>query len=934
MTRKSPWPPFRLPVTIAAGLLFLLALAGRLPAQVDDFSLEMVSTVHGLSSNSVFCMLQDRAGFLWFGTSDGLNRYDGREIKVFRHRTGDPRSLAHNTVMALCQDPKGKIWVGTWGGGLDRFDSQAETFEHFPARPGKVNAPSHDFIRDLHIAAADPDSLWIGTWGGGLNRLDLETGNFAVFRADPRRSDSLASDNIQTIFADSAGQVWVGTPKGLQRFVPETQAFASYPFSEERRDPAEDFLIRNIYESPGQPGLLWICTLGHGLFRFMPDSGKWRKIRDLAFGPENSVMGNIFCIQDFAARPGMMLLGTGFGLFLFEPETETYAPIPPISRQGEAGARDMVWTMLADRSGLVWTSLFGSGVAKLNPYLKRFRRHGFYGMQAGAVRSMQSLAEDPRGRIWVADRGGELIAHGGQTYLYDRRNDRLQPLWPHPLVESGSQGNISAIAVTASGDTWFAGRWVAIRVRPDGEKADVFNLKPPLTDPEFLLLGSVLCLAEDTAGRMWFGMANGVCRLDPATGEQRFFPLQRRKQVGIIGFYIQDILADGEGRVWIASEDGLFQFQPEREHFVCYRSEAGRPDSLSDNHVSDLCLDGRGRLWLATRQGIDLAVISREKVTFQRFAPRGFSSYPIDVHSLLVDDAGDVWAGTSNGIARLQPAVKSFSFYEVGETGSQAEFLDGVCLRARDGRFFFGGKNGFVSFDPRRWKFAVRAPNIVLTEMLVNDQALPQGYVTLRQHSGQDYFSVSLSHLQNNISMQFAALDFARPEKNQYAYRLGDAAQEWVHLGYDRRLHLAGMKPGTYRLQIKGATGDGLWNERGLSLEIVIRPPFWQSWWFRALCLALSLALILYQMRTRARRLARKIKTEADLQQFCLRFGLSNREKEIIRLILAGKSNREIEDRLFIAGNTVKNHIYSIFKKLGVKSRSQLIAFFKNLVIK
>jgi ligand-binding sensor domain-containing protein/DNA-binding CsgD family transcriptional regulator len=929
--RERPFHRQRNPLSGLALLLALACLRHFLPAQAEEFTLESLSALDGLSSNSVFCMLQDQVGYLWIGTTDGLNRYDGRKFKVFRHRANDPLSLTHNAVMALCQDPAGNIWVGTWGGGFDRFDPGSETFRHYASLLAPEDSPGFKYVRDLYIPPSGRDSLWIGTWSG-LNRFWLKSGRIDSYRADPRRHGSLRNDNIQVTYEDNAGRLWIGTINGLQRFMPGTQEFRFYPFPKQNSNPSVNVTITAIYESPGDPGILWIGTLGEGLNRFEPGSGRWQKSKEMVFGPDKIVMRNILFIRDFPGRPRSLLLGTDFGVIQFAKDTQHYMPLPPVAANEDSGARDEVWSILHDRSGLLWVSLFGSGVTKLNAFEKNLRCFRLPGIEADTIRTIQSFAEDARGRILLSDRGGDLLAHGGRVYAYDRRRELLEPLWPHPLVASGSLGRVSSIAVTPGGDTWYGGRWMAIRVRPDGKQADVFRLNPPLSHPNFIILGSILCMAEDMAGRMWLGTAAGVCRFDPATGAQHFFHLQRKRQIGLKGFYIQDILVDPGGRVWIATENGLFLVRRDGEGFLRFGHEDDRPDSLDDSHVNDLCLDPSGRLWVATSRGIDMAVLAGQSVKFRHFAPQGFSNDPITVHSLLADEAGDIWAATARGIARLQPDTGAFSFYPDRQGGMPIEFLDGVCLRTRDGELFFGGKNGFYSFRPGRWKFNDLAPAIVLTDLWVNNQSVPRSILKRKDaaHPDAPELTLSLPHHRNDLSLEFAALDFARPERNQYAYRLKGEGGGWNYLGYDRRIHLAGLAPGRYVLQVKGANNDGVWNEKGLSLEIRIRPPFWRTWWFRGILGLLLAGLLVAWLRNRKKRMAAKIRTQVHIDHFCRHFGVSRREQEIIELLLLGRSNKEIEDALFIAESTVRNHIYSIYQKLDVRNRLQLISLFKN----
>jgi ligand-binding sensor domain-containing protein/DNA-binding CsgD family transcriptional regulator len=914
--------------TLCRLVLVLLALRGICESSGETgFRFERITMTQGLSSNIVLCFLQDCTGFLWIGTDDGLNRYDGREFKIFRRRTSDPSSLAVDTVTSLCQDRSGGIWVGTWGSGLDRLDPQTGKFAHFRNQPGNANSLGHNYVRDLFISPVEPDWLWISTWGGGLDRLHLETKRFEHFLPDKRKPGCLRSPNVQLVFADRGGTIWVGTSMGLQRFIPSTRTFDYYPTGETNGE-APDELVRCIHESPDRPGELWVGILGRGLYRFEPASRSWQKQKNFTYGEKKTVVWNVFCIRDFPGQPGDLLLGMGRGLFRFNPESQDYKQVPDLGATEKIEARDRAWTIFQDKGGVLWVSYFGSGLQKLDPYLKPIRHHVFAGNEAGAIRTIQSFAEDANGRILITDRGSDLLANGGIPCAFERVTGTMEPVDPNPGNQTAGKESISAVAVTAAGDSWFGGQWTAIRLRHGKGQPEVFKLPAPAADAAGL--GGVLCIAEDTVGRVWFGTAAGVSLLDPADGTGRFFPLESAKQIGVVGHYVQDILADREGRVWAATENGLFRFRESEGQFVRIGHQEGRSDSLDDDHVNDLLQDGRGRIWVATRAGINLAAITNDRVTFRHFAPRGYSSPSIVVHSLLVDDDGDVWAGTALGIARLQPASGTFSFYDAGADEDKVEFLDGVCLQTWEGEFFFGGKNGFISFHPREWKFDTLSPPIVLTDLQVENMPLADSGIRIQQGTGLADIVIALPYRWNSISLQFAALDFHRPEKNQFAFTLADRTKDWTYLGYDRRIFLTGLKPGSYMLHVKGANSDGRWNEKGFSMAIRIRPPFWQTWWFMGLSGLFVVSLLAVWQRRRKQRWAEKIKSQLELEHFCRHFGVSRREMEIIGLLIQGKSNRTIEQELFISDSTVRNHVYNIYQKLGVKNRLQLSSLFRN----
>jgi DNA-binding CsgD family transcriptional regulator len=343
--------------------------------------------------------------------------------------------------------------------------------------------------------------------------------------------------------------------------------------------------------------------------------------------------------------------------------------------------------------------------------------------------------------------------------------------------------------------------------------------------------------------------------------------------------------------------------------------------------------DLRGRIWVATSNGLNLMELSPAGVRFRHFSAPGSTLHNF-ILGIVEDDEENLWISSAAGLSRFNMKSGTFTVYDSRDRVPAFALTYGSYLRLKNGEIFFGGLQGMLSFKPWLARSNRTVPPLAFTDIQVwrrpvaigGDSPLPRSIVLAPD--------LVLSHRQNSLGVSFAALSYVRPDKNQYAFRLDGRDDSWHDLGFEHSVNLDNLSSGRYRLRVRGSNNEGVWNQDGVSLAIRIRPPWWQAWWFRLLVLLAVAAVLVQLTRTRARLLAARIRTEMAMDNYFDKFGISAREREIIHLLLRGKSNREIEDALFISVSTVKIHVYHIFQKLNVKNRAQLIAMFKNLQVK
>jgi DNA-binding CsgD family transcriptional regulator len=501
--------------------------------------------------------------------------------------------------------------------------------------------------------------------------------------------------------------------------------------------------------------------------------------------------------------------------------------------------------------------------------------------------------------------------------------------------------------------------------------------------PPFLRDGIVRGIAEDASGALWFCVhGRGLVRYDPATGEFDSFDRRSAEGKRLSGDSVVDICRDSKGRIWAATTgEGLNRFDPASRKFVAYRHSPqdprslgsddvrvvyedregvlwigtydaglcrltwmdveetlplftsfrhrpGDPSSLSSDSVLSLWEDKEGILWIGTLDG-GLNRFDRDKEVFRCYLERdGLASNT--VYGILEDASGNLWLSTNNGLSEFRPGTGSFRNYDVKDGLQSPEFNSGAHFRSQTGELFFGGINGLNTFEPEKMRKSLYIPPVVITGIRPISRKNQPASEIRRSSYPDPPDKLKVSYKDAVLEIGFAALDYSNPAKNRFAYKIEGRDKDWLSLGSTNRFTTPSLPPGDYLFRIKGSNSDGIWNETGAAVMITVIPPFWGTRAFLVILGLMALGSLAAAARLRRRIPASLSGDETGLEPVFLKYGISKREQEIIRLILRGKSNREIEKELFISLSTVKNHIYNIYQKTGVKNRYGLIVLFRS----
>ena len=831
----------------AVALLFPFLLSGLTPARAAHepaagaasipldrpLRFERFSLSDGLSQNSVLAMLQDRKGYLWFGTQDGLNRYDGYGFTVFKHDPDNADSLSNNGVISLLEDKEGILWVGTWGGGLDRFDPSSGRFTRYQHDPKDEASLGADIVAALYEDSVG--RLWVGTIGGGLDRLDRATGKFSHARNDPANPDSLSSDAVSAILEDPSGALWVGTGgfsipgAGLNRFDPQTGKAVRYRSSP--NDPATLSNDNIAAIQRGADGTLWIATGGYalpgaGLDRFDPQTGKTARYQTDPKVPASLASNDLLNLSLDPA--GILWIATyGGGLDRLDTAHLESGFIHTRSNpyNPESLSSDQVWSLLRDRSGVIWIGTVNGGLDKINPQYQQFRlfRNDPANSASLGFNAVGPMMEDREGRIWIGTYGGGL--------------DLFVPAlgtFTHFPVPGGSANTVMSIGQDARGTLWVGTLNGLAAFDPASGKFAFSTHDPAAADS--IRDNNVSGVIEDGQHHLWVATLAGLDVYDRDTGKFTHIAVDGLSPV-------VTLFLDHEQKLWVGTwGNGLFRLDPSTLHGAAvqvlerFQNDPQNPASISDNSIWSMVEQPDGTLWLGTSGGLNrYDPVAR---IFRHYREKDGLANDTAL-CILREDSGTLWISTNNGISRFdQPggAPVVFRTYQSSDGLQSNEFDSGSCLMTRSGELYFGGVHGLSAFLPADIQANGAPPPLVITSFRIFNETYP-----IDQSGGTP---IRLSYRQDFISFEFAALDFHAPQKNQYAYKLEGFDRDWVQAGNRHYASYTNLNGGTYTFRVKAANNDGVWNADGISIPIQITPPFWASWWFLGGAALLALTAI------------------------------------------------------------------------------------------
>jgi len=875
--------------TFTRFLLFaLLALPWLGRAQQPDIQFEHLSMKDGLSMNPIMAIAQDSKGFLWFGTQDGLNRYDGYQVKVFKRKEGDSLSISDNFITSLVVDSLGNLWIGTLNGGLNLYDSKKGAFTRYPASSGLV---SNNNIGCLLFDSEE--RLWVGT-ENGITLIDPQTRTKLPLETLFPGLKIEKGVSVLTIFRQKNGDLWLGTTHGA--FFYSLKERMTRRFVNSKKDPASltNNVVLSFFEDKNRE--IWVGTL-EGLNKFDRSNGTFSHIyfkaqqKKADNGDEKSLENIYSIVNNYGGNTirtileddkGNFWIGTDMELIIYNPANGNFLNYKK-DLINPTGINDhFIRSMFVDRSRNLWIGTLGNGLNKtsLNP-----RKFIHYQKKLNDPKSLsenyvRNICEDSEGNIWVGTLVGGLNKFNPQTETFEH-------FYTCENAKCPNDNNVWSLCAAKSGFLWVGTNNGLNRFDPKTGTFTYFvhNEK----DNSSISENTIRCIFEDRKGRLWAGTEGGLNLFHPATGTfSRFTKYDHPDSLS--DNTVWKIIDDADGSLWLATNKGLNHFDPATGKFNKYFKKEGDPTSLSHNGIRTLRIDSKGNLWLGTHNGLNK--LNEVRNTFTRYdesngLPNAF------IYAIEEDEKGNLWLSTNKGLCCLDPATGKVTSYDVFDGLQDYEFNTNASCTARNGEMYFGGPNGVNRFHPQRLNVNNFYPQVEITAITIKELPLEVDIEI------SELKELVLNYDENIVHFEFSVFDFTRPERNRYQYMMEGFNKDWVNAGNFRFTTYTNLDPGEYIFRVRGTNADGIWSKHEDSIRVIIRPPFWKTWWFYGLVALFILSVIYTVYRARVaglrkekERLEKKVKERTvDLEEEKRKIEHINKELEKLSIVVSKTDN-------------------------------------------
>ncbi|MFK7971606.1 MAG: two-component regulator propeller domain-containing protein [Bacteroidia bacterium] len=851
MGRRSAFIPY--PLTHILALLLGLGIGVLVSAQ--SYTFERIPSDLGLSQNFISALCQDEQGFIWAGTYDGLNRFDGYKFKTFTHEPDNPRSISNNRILSLFIDSKKRLWIGT-NNGLNLFEQETETFRRLQDNILSANQAISVITEDAQGA------IWVGSLQGkvfcikpGNKRDEFEWNSIPLHDSN----EPLTPPGIMSLVAGTDGTVWVMQMERVFRLRPAAspQAYTSSLLEwDEVLDPKWKPLPIDAYPISG--GIddklsAYVFTIQKGRgdniwLRTLDGIGRWNPATErFDFSPFD------FNRSDYSSSPvtgtgilleedsqGKLWMGGARALVKYDPA------VHQVSFRFDNEDKDKtklffnnVRSFLQDKSGNYWIGTRGKGLYTYSPFEQRYKTREELEKVVG--QSIRNIFETRDGVLWFSDTDLNLFVWdkklqkavkkiANKTRIKDRRD--------------GTFAYILSMDEDKDGNLWLAGEHLGshteiyklVRDRDQVLEQVLFTYPDQyagIYDLHFDPLGTLWAITNDTFGYVDFQTG----RLKGESYNNKHTPNKSGTPV---------IHPGAAGEFWLGTAHGLIHYDVQQKRFTHFLNDPKNPASLANNMVKTICPDPQkpnNILWLGTGGG----GLCRFDITSKTFKTYTIEDGLTDnvVYGILSDDDAQLWISTNRGLNRFDPQTEKFETFTKDDGLLDDEFNSCAYAKCSSGDLVFGGIEGINLFSPSEIKSSIFKPTIAITDFLVANKSINLGSKTARlNQSILTADTVVLSYLDQVFSIEFAALDFSNPNQNQFAFRLTPFNDEWQEIGAQRRTTFTNIDPGKYTFEVKGTNASGIWNEEARQITIIIKPPWWQTWWAYLAFVALSLAVI------------------------------------------------------------------------------------------
>lgn len=861
-------------------LIGLMLFAGSLfAAQSLSPRFDRVSDP-ALRGLTVSAMLQDRQGFIWLATTNGLYRYDGYRSISFKSVPSNAKSLPSNILTSLFEDEKGSLWIGSIN-GLARFNPKTDDFTVFAPESGPEK------IRNVRSIVSDRrGGMWIGTWGG-LQHFNPDNATFRQFAHDPTKPDSLADNNVNALAVDAKGGLWVALwHKGVDYLAPNKSSFQHFPQVDTSTKPESPLNTARalLLDSRGR---LWLGTeAGAVVWQTGTD---WSLRRRLTGTAELSQSRIASIVED---QDGTVWAGSiTDGLARWDETSNRFNSYTSHPADRHSLSNRTVRSLMLDRQGLLWIG--GEDIARLNLSSRGFAR---YLPQKASIElnTSRAISLEDTTHLWMGSLDGlHLLDLETQEFVKSFR------------AEPDRQGALGSNTIYSLYRDLDRSLWV-------GTMNGLYKLNTATNKFQHIPIGKgagnyINKIRPGSGATLWLVSGNGVVHYHPRTGAMQRYTHDSNNQNSRSITSTTDVLEDKKGRVWMVDRNGggLDMLDVSTNKFKNYRAAADYANSLKDNRATQLHEDDQGRLWVATASGLT-------RVTFQPDGSPTFRSWgnenglpSTSVYSIESDPTGNIWLTTDVGISKFNTRSEAFDHFTATD-GITENFAYALSAADSSGKIYFSSRTGVTGITPHAVDVNKQTPKIAITDISIFNRSLRNGMPSESVKLGGSIFepkTFSLSWRESVFAIEFSALQFDASEALRYTYRLEGFDRDWVETDAMHRIATyTNLDPGKYVFRVKAANSKGIWNEAGIALPVTITPPFWLTWWFRVLMAITVVGSLGLAYRLRIRRLVkRKKELEALVAERTAELEASNNRLANLSMTdgLTGIANRRRFDDVF-----------------------------------
>jgi len=807
-------------------ILILTSMSG-VYAQPQRLQFDYLTVDHGLSSSTVTSIIQDQKGFIWVGTTIGLNRYDGFNFLIYKNIPGDSTSLVDNVIQTVIEDHNKNLFIGTEH-GLSLYDRNKDCFLNFMF---DKSSPLYGIDCTVSNIAGDSlGNLWLAT-SVGLIYFDRIKNQIIQFTHDPNKPESLSNDNVEDVLIDKNKRLWVTTRKGLNLFLPDSKTFRHITRSESNVDDLSNTIFSCIAED--MQGNLWFgSTEGLYCLKNNPEG----KITNLIHFQHVSKDKNSLSINQVVSLYiddlGNLWIGTeNGGINIFDMMNQRFWQYRKDDYDPKSLNNESIQAIYQDKTGNMWIGTFSGGI---NIAVKNREAFINYQTLPGAPfglshNTISCFLEDHVGQIWLGTDGGGLNHFDKQNNHFTRFN----------IDNSNLSSNAILCILEDSKNQIWMGTWAGGLVRFNS-KTKTFTSYT--TRNSGIHDDNIFAITEGYNDDLWLGsFEHGLIHYQISKNKFTDITLVTNELTNEMAV---KIAKSSKKQLFIATMDGLGIFNPEDHRFITYRNDPANTNSLSQSKITDILVENDTCVWIGTPNGLNR--FNPNSGSFKRYyekdgLPNSF------IKGLVLDQSGDLWVTTNHGACRFDRRNATFKNFTKADGLQGNEFSERSVLKTKSGSLLMGGTSGFNIVYPDKIAENKNIPDVLITDLKIfNKSVKPDDENSPLIHNITETKTLTLSYKQSVLTFYFAVMDFAAPEKNQYAYMMENFDQEWIYSGNRREATYTNLTPGDYVFRVKGSNSDGLWNETGTSLQIKVLPPWWNAWWFRLITFLAIIILLAF----------------------------------------------------------------------------------------